>query len=167
LTIPADKFSGESSIYFVELSLKDTKGVILSRNFYWVPVKATEFNWSKTDYTHTPALSHENLTALRQLPKAQIESSLQVQSDGAWVVRLHNPSKALAFQVAVEAVDQRGDDISPLPWSDNYIELMPGETREISATPPATEKEASIVVSGWNIASTTLRLRARETAALR
>jgi exo-1,4-beta-D-glucosaminidase len=167
LTIPADKFSGESSIYFVELSLKDTKGVPLSRNFYWVPVKATEFNWSKTDYTHTPALSHENLTALRQLPKAQIESSLQVESDGAWLVRLHNPSKALAFQVAVEGFDQRGDDISPLPWSDNYIELMPGETREISARPSAAESEASIVVSGWNIASTTLRLHARETAVLR
>ncbi len=166
LTIPSEDFSSESPVYFVQLLLKNASGAILSRNFYWVPSKPTAFDWSKTDYTHTPASSHEDFTALRQLPKAEIESSLQVEGDGTWRVRLHNPSKALAFQVAVDTVDKKGMSVSPVTWSDNYIELVPGETRELSATPPEAAAEASVVVSGWNIASATLRPHARDTAAL-
>ena len=42
----------------------------------------------------------------------------------------------------------------PLPWSDNYIELMPGESRILtaSATPAETVAEGHLV-SGWNIPS--------------
>ncbi|AXC14159.1 Beta-galactosidase [Acidisarcina polymorpha] len=157
LTIPQEQFSDKSPIYFVELLLKDAQGATVSRNFYWVPSKLTEFAWEKTDYTHTPAVSHEDLTALRQLPKTKIESSLQVEKDGTWRVNLHNPSTALAFQVSVDAVDATGQDMSPMPWSDNYVELMPGETRTLSAKPPAANAGASIVVSGWNIPSETLK----------
>jgi len=114
LTIPAENFSGDSAMYFVQLFLRDSKGTIVSRNFYWVPSKPTAFDWDKTDYTHTPASSHEDFTALRQLPKAHIESSLQVENDGSWRVRLHNSSNALAFQVAVEAADfPVRDDVEP------------------------------------------------------
>jgi exo-1,4-beta-D-glucosaminidase len=167
LTIPAENFSGESPVYFVQLLLKNSSDAILSRNFYWVPSKPTAFDWSKTDYTHTPASSHEDFTALRQLPKAQVESWLQVEGDGTWRVRLHNPSKALAFQVAVDVVDKRGMSVSPVTWSDNYIELVPGETRELFAKQPAAAAEASVVVSGWNIASATLIPHAHETATAR
>lgn len=167
LTIPSEDFSDESPVHFVQLLLKNSNGAIVSRNFYWVPAKPTAFDWSKTDYTHTPASSHEDFTALRKLPKAEIESSLQVESDGTWRVRLHNPSKALAFQVAVDTVDKKGMNVSPVTWSDNYIELVPGETRELSAMPPAAAAEASVVVSGWNIATATLIPHARETATAR
>jgi exo-1,4-beta-D-glucosaminidase len=166
MTIPQESFSAGSPLYFVELLLKEPKGEVISRNFYWVPAKATEFDWSKTDYTHTPALSHEDFTALRQLPPAEIESEMNVGSDGTLTVRLRNASRALAFQVAVDAVDAAGQDLTPMPWSDNYIELMPGETRTLTAKPPADKTAASVVVSGWNIRSTTLRAAARDTAQL-
>ncbi len=166
LTIPQDRFSAGSPLYFVELSLRDAKGEVISRNFYWIPAKATEFDWSKTDYTHTPALTHEDFTALRQLPQARIESEVHVGGDDALTVRVHNSSRALAFQVAVDAVDEAGTDLSPVPWSDNYIELMPGETRTLTARPPTGKTVASVVVSGWNIPSTTLKTSARETALL-
>ncbi len=165
ITIPDENFFGDPSLRFVELSLKDAKGEIISRNFYWVSTKLTDFDWPKTDYTHTPAISHEDLTALRQLPEAKVESTLHVESDGTWTVRLHNPSKALAFQVAVDGVGKDGQDISPMPWSDNYIELMPGETRVLLAKPLSAESGASVVVSGWNISSETLKA-SRDTAML-
>jgi len=163
LTIPAEAFSSESSVHFVQLSLKDSAGTVVSRNFYWIPSKATAFDWEKTDYTHTPALTHEDFTALRQLPKAHVESSLQVESDGTLRVRLHNSSEALAFQVSVDAVDKHGASETPLIWSDNYIELMPNETRELSASRSAAATEPSVVISGWNIASTTLKPHPRAT----
>jgi exo-1,4-beta-D-glucosaminidase len=167
LTIPEENFSPASSIQFVELSLKNPDGEIVSHNFYWVPAKLTEFDWSKTDYTLTPAVSHEDLTALRQLPRAQVEASLERTSGDNLVVHLKNVSKALAFQVSVDGVDATGSGVSPLPWSDNYIELMPGESRTLTARPAASGSVASVVVAGWNIPAITLRDTPRNNASIR
>jgi exo-1,4-beta-D-glucosaminidase len=155
LTLSEDNHSG-SALRFVELSLRDAEGRTISRNSYWVAAKLTEFDWSKTDYTHTPAIRHEDLTALRRLPKSEVEASLRAESDGTLAVRLRNPSNALAFQVSVDAVDAEGRDVGAMPWSDNYIELLPGETRVLTAK-ASPGKVASVVVSGWNIATKTLK----------
>jgi exo-1,4-beta-D-glucosaminidase len=167
MTIPSQNFSPASSIQFVELSLRNAQGDVVSHNFYWLPAKLTEFDWSKTDYTHTPAVSHEDLTALRQLPRAQIEASLERTSGGNLVAHLKNVSKALAFQVSVDGVDASGSGVSPLPWSDNYIELMPGESRTLTARPTASGSVASVVVAGWNIPSITLKDAPRNNASIR
>ncbi len=165
LNIPDDRFSSDASLHFVALSARNAKGEVVSRNFYWVPAKLTTFDWPKTDYTHTPAITHEDLTALRQLPEAKVDAALHVESDGTWVVRLHNPSAALAFQVAVSGIDKAGQDLTPMPWSDNYIELLPGETRDVSAKPPDARSEALVDVTGWNIPPETLKA-AHDTAAI-
>jgi exo-1,4-beta-D-glucosaminidase len=42
----------------------------------------------------------------------------------------------------------------PVLWEDNYISLMPGETREVTATYRASElggAKPSVEVSGWNV----------------
>ena len=47
-----------------------------------------------------------------------------------------------------------GDEILPVIWEDNYISLLPGERREITATYRAIELGASkpaVKVSGWNV----------------
>ena len=161
-TIPEGTFSSDSQLYFVQLTLKNQSGETVSRNFYWVPEKLTEFDWSKTDYTHTPALQHEDLKILRSLPDSRVNARADVVAKNI-SVQLHNPSKMLAFQVALSAVGADGKDITPVLWSDNYIELMPGETRDLSATLPANvnTNRTSVVVSGWNIPSQSLHLGIR------
>ena len=156
LTIPDSVFAGSSPITFIDLTLKSNAGKTLSRNFYWVPSKLTTWNWPKTDYTHTPALEHEDLTALHNLPQARIEASAAKEGNGV-AVHLHNPSKTLAFQVAVAATRPDGEDIVPTLWSDNYLELMPDESVTITATLPAHAPEKyAITVSAWNAQSITL-----------
>jgi exo-1,4-beta-D-glucosaminidase len=156
LTIPVSVFSGTSPLTFIELTLKDPKGQLVSRNSYWVPAKLTTWNWPKTDYTHTPALEHEDLTALRDLPQARIEASAKADAQGV-TVHLHNPSKALAFQISVAATRSDGEDVAPTLWSDNYIDLMPGESASVSATLPRhAGQDYAIVVSAWNAATITL-----------
>ena len=47
-----------------------------------------------------------------------------------------------------------GEEILPVVWQDNYISLLPGEKREITATYRASESghgEAGVEVSGWNV----------------
>ncbi len=81
LTIPDSVFAANSPITFVQLTLKNDVDQVISRNFYWVPAKLTTWNWPKTDYTHTPALEHEDMKALRSLPQARIEATAQAVHD--------------------------------------------------------------------------------------
>jgi len=165
LTIPDSVFAA-TPITFVQLSLKNASGQTVSRNFYWVPAKLTTWNWPKSDYTHTPALEYEDLKALRSLPPARIEATAQSTGPQTIQVRLLNPSKALAFQLAVAATQPDGEDIVPTLWSDNYVELMPGESITLTGTlPPHAPEKYAIVVSGWNTESVTLHPAATRTVA--
>ncbi|HTW48831.1 MAG TPA: hypothetical protein VMD92_12835 [Acidobacteriaceae bacterium] len=162
--IPASAFPPSSSVYFVDLTLKNPGGSVASRNFYWIPATLTTFDWAKTNYTHTPALQYANLQALRSLPPAAVQATVRENSasDGVTVeVALRNSSHALAFQIAAAIRTKSGDLIAPVFWSDNYIELLPGESRTLTAVlPPHTPAGAVVKVSGWNIPEQTLPVAA-------
>jgi exo-1,4-beta-D-glucosaminidase len=69
-------------------------------------------------------------------------------------VVVQNPSRTLAFFVRLK-VDKgvKGEEILPVVWEDNYISLMPGEKREVTATYRAGELGTAkpvVEVSGWN-----------------
>ena len=102
ISIPENLYTGPERIFFIDLALSDAAGNVVSRNFYWVPGTLTTFDWNKTDYTHTPALRHEDLTALARLPQAQVESSAEI-SGRKICLRLKNTSNVLAFQVRAAA----------------------------------------------------------------
>ena len=156
LPIPDTVFATPSPLFFVDLQLKNKAGAVVSRNFYWVPSKNSTYDWAKTRYTTSPILTYEDMTALRTMPEANIQTSLQMAGNKA-EVHLHNPSKTLAFQVAVSADDAAGLSITPVLWSDNYVELTPGESITLSATLPAHFQGKPVFhVSGWNIATQTL-----------
>jgi exo-1,4-beta-D-glucosaminidase len=157
--LPDSVFDPKGSVYFVELLVKNEQGETVSRNFYWVPAKPTTWDWGKTDYTHTPALEEANMTALRSLPETKVDAKV-IRTPTGVAVELHNPTKKLAFQVAVAAQDDKGDDITSILWSDNYVELMPGESVTLRAAVPGhLPARSSVVVSGWNIPQTVLPLK--------
>ena len=158
--IPDDLYGGEDRIFFIDLALTDTAGHLLSRNFYWVPGTLTTFDWERTDYTHTPAARHPNLNALTTLPPATVHSSAEIVSTprGREVrLRLENSSAVLAFQIRAAARTSTGALIAPVFWSDNWIELTPGESSTLTALLPEGEAGApSIQIEGWNIAPVTI-----------
>jgi exo-1,4-beta-D-glucosaminidase len=165
LTLPDQAFSPASPIYFVKLELQTNDGKTVSTNFYWLSPKKNIYEWGKTDYKYTPVSSYEDLTALENLPKTKLEASgTSVSSaDGPEVhLTLKNPSDHLAFQVRF-GVRKKGQDAEILPvfWDDNYIELMPGESRGISAKYLRTTdilEPLEMTVAGWNIETITIPL---------
>jgi exo-1,4-beta-D-glucosaminidase len=154
--LPDSLFTGVEKIFFIDLSLADGSGRAVSRNFYWVPYTLTTFDWNRTDYTHTPAQRHEDLTALADLSKAEIKADATTEqtAHGRRVtVRLQNPSSALAFQVRVAPRTSDGGLIAPVLWSDNWVELAPGESVTLSADLPEGAPQSTVIhVDGWNIA---------------
>ena len=170
ITLQDEAFRGNSQIFFVQLILRNADGETVSQNFYWLPAALTTFDWEKTDYTHTPALQAESMTALRTLPEATVSIELLPSSEPRITrVRLHNSSKQLALQVALHALDESGQAIEPVFWSDNYIALMPGETRTLSAKLWQNETKPidGLAVSGWNIKDATIRKSAEKRIAAR
>ncbi len=166
-TLPAEAFSPAAPAYFVSLELKSSDGKTVSTNFYWLSSKKNNYEWNKTTYRFTPVSSYEDLTALQSLPKASVETvgSIQPDPEGAAVahIQIKNPSDKLAFQIRL-GIHKTGqtDEILPVLWEDNYIELMPGETRELTARYPAGTAVfggVDLTVSGWNVPSATIHLK--------
>lgn len=159
-SLPDSLYSGTERIFFIDLALSDASGRQVSHNFYWVPYTLTTFDWAHTDYTHTPADRHEDLSALTHLPAAQIQATADIdRTPQGRVLHLHlkNPSQALAFQIRATTTTQSGGLIAPVLWSDNWIELTPGESTTLTAQlPDDSPASPTVVVDGWNVAPVTL-----------
>jgi exo-1,4-beta-D-glucosaminidase len=157
-TIPDTALDPVSPVYFLDLTLTNCNGAIVSRNFYWLSSKQDVYDWADTDYKYTPVTSWEDFAALQKLPKAHVSASASIEPNAggsAVRVRLRNTSSHLAFQIRLAIRPKGGDsEILPVLWDDNYIELMPGESREITArypSPHALQGAPELTVSGWNI----------------
>jgi exo-1,4-beta-D-glucosaminidase len=160
LEIPA--IDGLSQTYFVRLSLQDSAGKLVSQNFYWLSTQPEQYDWSKTSFFSTPTTQEANLSGLNTLPTVQLKATSTVGHQGNEEVvhiTLHNPSKDLAFMTYLRVADNKEQDYLPVFFDDNYITLMPGEQREVTAKYAAPDQRAStpqVLISGWNIVPQTL-----------
>ncbi len=148
-----------SSVYFLVLRLTDSTGKLVGSNFYWLSTKPETIDWAKSTWWMTPTDSFADYTALSQLPKVKLSVRSDTKRKGeesVTQVTVENPSQSLAFFVRLRMVDKsiHGAEILPVVWEDNYISLLPGEKRTLTATYRASEPEAEkarVEVSGWNI----------------
>jgi exo-1,4-beta-D-glucosaminidase len=179
LIMPALPPSALPAVYFVNLTLLDSSGKLLSSNFYWLSTRPAKIQWEKTAYfddpppkdptystsIYTPASPYDDLTQLNRLARVRIAATATVTlaEQGTVVnVTVRNPSDHLAFQVRL-GIHSKGQDTEILPvlWGDNYIELLPGESRDVSAqylSPGALNHSSELIVSGWNIEPLTIPL---------
>jgi exo-1,4-beta-D-glucosaminidase len=157
--LPSDSI--DTTMYFVRLTLLDKASKVVSTNFYWLPKKQAVMDWSvehqQVHPYYTDALSYGDLSLLNQLKKAQVDATASRLTDGSGVrVQIHNPSASLAFQVHLSIVNEKsGDEILPVLWDDNYISLLPGESRTVVASysSGAAGDPLRLEVNGWNVDS--------------
>jgi exo-1,4-beta-D-glucosaminidase len=156
LTLP--DIQGLSPTYFVVLRLEDESGKVMGSNFYWLSAKPETIDWEKSNWYVTPTSQFADYTALSQLPKVKLKVASHSERKGqesVTHVTLENPSKTLAFFVRLKVTKGTGgDEIVPVLWQDNYISLLPGEKREVSASYRASElgaAKANVEISGWNV----------------
>jgi exo-1,4-beta-D-glucosaminidase len=149
--------SGLSPVYFVVLRLVDSSGKLVGSNFYWLSTKPETIDWAKSTWWMTPTESYADFTALAQLPKVKLKVSERTERKGEESythVTLENPSKNLAFFIRLKvSKGEKGEEILPVIWEENYISLLPGEKREVTATYRTSELGTAkpvVQVSGWN-----------------
>jgi exo-1,4-beta-D-glucosaminidase len=147
-----------SPAYFLSLRLEDSGGKLVGSNFYWLSSKPETIDWEKSNWYTTPTASFADYTSLSQLPKVRLKQTNRTEIRGGeavTLVTLENPSKSVAFFVRLK-LDKGagGEEVLPVIWQDNYFSLLPGETREITATYRSTEMggaKPAVEISGWNV----------------
>jgi exo-1,4-beta-D-glucosaminidase len=154
--------AGLSSTYFVALTLRDSSGTLVSRNFYWLSTQPDTMGKpvEASSWYYTPTRQFADFRELRNLPPADVKVSATSERKGAdevTRVTLENDGKSVAFAVRLK-VNQGAEEILPVLWEDNYVSLLPGEKREITATYAAKSLngvEPAVEINGWNVATQT------------
>jgi exo-1,4-beta-D-glucosaminidase len=166
-----------SSTYFVDLELQTPSG-LADRNFYWLSTTPETLDWERGnrisgDYhisTWTPTKTFADYSALNTLPRVDLDvtaKSRRSGAEGSTSVTLHNPTHTIAFAIRLkvsrppalharegQAEGVPDDEILPVWWQDNYLSLVPGETREVTASylmKYLPQAKPVVEVEGWNV----------------
>ena len=79
---------------------------------------------------------------------------------------IENPGASVAFMVHVRVASAKDDrDVVPIFWDDNYVSLLPGERRELSAhfaAANAGDDDLVLTVDGWNVVAASTALDTHE-----
>jgi exo-1,4-beta-D-glucosaminidase len=145
--------------WFLRLQLTDAHGGVKSINWYWLSKKGDALDWGKSTWYMTPQSGYADYSALQTLGKTALTiapaAGIKRADSTAYAVTITNTGKTVAFQVHLRALKGRsGDDILPVIFSDNYLELAPGETRVVSCTYGDRDTEGKapfFLATAWNI----------------
>ena len=132
--------AGISSLYFVKLDLRGPEGRLLSTNFYWQNVAQDDF------------------TAMAQMPQAAMDVTATSSVEGETTlltVKLNNASDTIAVMTHLQ-LHRKGSGTRVLPvfYADNYISLVPGESRMVTiqaATKDLGGEAPLLLVDGFNV----------------
>ena len=165
LDVPADRFVKDvltvalptnlSPVHFIRLDLADSQGKSIDQTFYW---RSNQPYQPKRTWTGP---QYEGFEDLNNLPTVALQSSVTTshvrdangRERNFATVNLSNPTKNLAFMTWVRLQNARdGKPIRPAFYSDNFVSLLPGETRAIRIEFPGEipASQTQIVVDGWN-----------------
>jgi hypothetical protein len=144
--------------YFLSLRLLDAAGAPAADNFYWLSTKPDVLDYSAKvrpwEY-HTPSKGYADLTLLNSLPPAEVDVTHRLETIGeesTITVDLANRSDRIAFLIELLLTDEAtGEPIVPIFWQDNYVTLLPNETKALTATFSSTEQPPDLTVRGWNL----------------
>lgn len=124
-----DKVTG---VYFLKLTLLGQDGRALTDNIYWL--------------TTTP----KDFRTLSELPQArpEIQTRLERKDDNTWRGQIQlTAGERISFFNRIKVFDrQTGQRILPVHYSDNYITLMPGDSKTVAFTFDADLPQEQIAV---------------------
>lgn len=144
-----------SPVHFIRLVLQDSSGHPVASSFYW----RSKDRYQGASTMTGPAVS--GFQQLNELEKVQLETTSVLvmqtgnrqQGNRMLRVKLSNRSPTLSFFTQLKLQDGKGKSILPAFYSDNFINLLPGESRTISIRfdrEDVTGKEVDLLTDGWN-----------------
>jgi Glycosyl hydrolase 2 galactose-binding domain-like/Exo-beta-D-glucosaminidase Ig-fold domain/Glycosyl hydrolases family 2/Glycosyl hydrolases family 2, TIM barrel domain len=134
--------AGLSAVHFVKLELRDAGGQVVSENFYWRALPDHQ----------------DDLKALGEMATVTLDSKVvrrDVGDKSFFDVTLHDPGTQVALMTHLQLRRKgSGERVLPVYYSDNYLSLVPNESRTITieaATADLKGESAVVLVDGWNV----------------
>jgi hypothetical protein len=128
---------GQQKGMFLSLQLQDLRKQVVSNNFYWLPDGRGEYS------------------GLQSLPKTAVRATARQTAPGKIAVTLSNPAGApVAFFNRLALVNPSTQKrILPVFYTDNYVSVLPGESRtvDLDYTPAPGQPAPVVSVEGWNV----------------
>ena len=146
---PQKVFSGIDGPCFVYLELRDAKDRTVADNFYCVGKGNNSYVWKKANWYQTPIKDYVDLSFVASLPQTEVEMKTDVKGL-RYKVTLSNNSDVIAYQNILKAKDADGQLIPAVKWSDNFLTLLPGQSKTVRCTLPEGYGPATITMEGWN-----------------
>jgi hypothetical protein len=131
-----------TDVVLVKLELRNSAGEMLSENLYWLGAKSAAYR------------------QLNHLPAAMVAASATWTRSGDTNkihVQLQNKGTAAALANKLTLVNASDKSrILPAYYGDNYVSLLPGESREIEIEYPASAAKGApqLNLRGWNLTAT-------------
>ncbi|MHC4204564.1 MAG: glycoside hydrolase family 2, partial [Planctomycetota bacterium] len=149
---------GVSSTYFLDLRLFDSDKTQIASNFYWLSTKPDILDYEAKvepwEY-YTPSKQFADFTLLNSLAPATVEvrHDLKTENDSSILsVELKNTGNSIAFGLELNAIDaDTSAGIVPVFWQDNYLSLLPAESRTVEAAFNKSTSNVTLDIQGWNI----------------
>uniref|UniRef100_UPI0035CBE921 glycosyl hydrolase 2 galactose-binding domain-containing protein n=1 Tax=uncultured Sphingomonas sp. TaxID=158754 RepID=UPI0035CBE921 len=133
------------SVALIRLEATDGAGKTLSTNFYWQARDDAQFQ------------------ALNGLAPVTLQASATSRVDGDETVSsvtLINATQTPAIETKLTVMNADGTQVLPAYFTDNYVSLLPGETRTVEIRyPTAKASTAGVALRGWNVAGSSVPLR--------
>jgi beta-galactosidase/beta-glucuronidase len=134
----------QEGLVLVKLTVTDSRGATLSDNLYWQGKNAA---------------SQRRLLELRPQPVVMSARGHVDGEDTRVDVLLRNQGDAPALAVKITLLDAQGNRVLPSYYQDNYVSLLPGESRHIEVRCPASSGHcAKIALRGWNAVAREVRV---------
>jgi Glycosyl hydrolase 2 galactose-binding domain-like/Exo-beta-D-glucosaminidase Ig-fold domain/Glycosyl hydrolases family 2/Concanavalin A-like lectin/glucanases superfamily/Glycosyl hydrolases family 2, TIM barrel domain len=133
-----------TGVVLVKLELRSATGQLLSDNLYWL------------------GATGESYRQLNHLPNATIVATATMTGSGKIRVQLQNTGTAVALSNKLTLVNATDDArILPAYYSDNYVSLLPGETKVVEIEYPASaaKGQPQVNLRGWSLAPTTIAVK--------
>ena len=133
-----------TEVILVKLEVRNAAGQLLSDNLYWLGATSPSYR------------------QLTRLPAARLAASAtwtRSGDTGRIHVQLQNTGTAAALSNKLTLVNASdGTRILPAYYSDNYVSLLPGESREVDIEYPASaaKDDPKLNLRGWSLAPTVI-----------
>ncbi|HJY89872.1 MAG TPA: glycoside hydrolase family 2 TIM barrel-domain containing protein, partial [Candidatus Acidoferrum sp.] len=133
-------------VVLVKLELRDSAGSLVSDNFYWLGGESADYR------------------KLNQLPMAQLAVTTSAGREKDLVkihVRAENIGNTAAIETKFTLLESDGTTrVLPAYYGDNYVSLLPGESREMDIESPSSSVKTGLTLGlrGWNVSDKVVKV---------
>ncbi|MGH9395071.1 MAG: glycosyl hydrolase family 2, partial [Terriglobales bacterium] len=144
----------------LRLTLTRESGERVSTNTYWLSDQADVLDLRNANWFYAPESSSADFSALASLPPAAVaarSSFAPAAAEETGQVRVSNRGRGPAMLVRLRILrGAGGEEVLPVWWSDNYVCLLPGETRLLQVRFRRVDLHGArpaLAVDGWNVSA--------------